>query len=59
MENCVAVRDLTAFTCEDVDDMALLIQKLRTEEKLNCNVVHSDAATEVEFRSRTPIESLL
>lgn len=58
VENCVQQRDMIAFVCEDVEDMNLLIQKLRSEQKLNVNIVHSEPATSLRFRSKVPIDEL-
>lgn len=53
----MAVRDLTAFVCEDADDMSLLIRELQ-QEGLNCNAVHSGAANSVKFVPKTPVDEL-
>lgn len=58
VENTIAFRDLTAFVCEDVDDMTLLIKKLRNEQKLNINVVHQEPANSMMYQSRIPIDQL-
>lgn len=55
VENCIPIRDLIAFTCEDVDDMTLLVEKLRIDMNLSCSVVHSDASTKLNFKSKAPI----
>lgn len=58
LENCIADRDLTAFTCECKQDMTLLHKKLRIEQKLNANMLHSDAATAVNYRANREINQL-
>lgn len=58
IETAIGVRDLIAFTCTNVEDMNLLLRKLRVEQRLKCNVVHSDAATSVKYRSNAQITSL-
>lgn len=58
MENCIADRDLTAFTCECKEDMSLLHKKLRIEQKLNANMLHSDAATTINYRAQRDINQL-
>lgn len=58
LENCIAERDLVAFTCEEKDDMSILHRKLRVEQKLSVNILHSSAATEVAHKARQPISKL-
>lgn len=60
VENSVAERDLIAFVCEDIEDMNLLIIKLRSEMKLQCNIIHSESATSIlpKFASTIPIKEL-
>lgn len=42
VEARIAYRDLISFTCTNPDDLNLLIQKLRTEQKLKINVICSE-----------------
>lgn len=59
LENTIAKRDLIAFTCEDRDDMALFLRKVRQEMKLEgVNVVFSEPADRLMYKSRLPIQSL-
>lgn len=58
LENCIADRDLTAFTCECKEDMTLLHKKLRIELKLNANMLHSDPATSIKYRAPRDINQL-
>lgn len=59
LENSIGKRDMIAFTCEDKDDMALFLRKVRQEMKLDgVNVVFSEPADELRFRSKIPIEHL-
>ncbi|XP_065087737.1 structural maintenance of chromosomes protein 5 [Ochlerotatus camptorhynchus] len=59
LENTIAKRDLIAFTCEDKDDMKLFLQKVRQEMKLEgVNVVHSEPADQLLYRSKVPIQNL-
>lgn len=58
LENCISERDLIAFTCEEKDDMSILHQKLRVEQKLNVNMLYSAASNELSFRARNPISKL-
>lgn len=57
-ENVISVRDLIAFTCERKEDVSLLGRKLRNEQHLNVNIVHSEAAQSVSYRPQIPIEHL-
>lgn len=50
-ENVIAVRDLTAFLCENKDDMAKLFKCLRTEKKLEVNILSVKAVRALEYRS--------
>ncbi|XP_062563609.1 structural maintenance of chromosomes protein 5 [Armigeres subalbatus] len=59
LENTIARRDLIAFTCEDRDDMALFLRKVRQEMKLEgVNVVFSEPSDQLNYQSRLPIQSL-
>lgn len=57
-ENIIPVRDLVAFTCERKVDMEILHKKLRTDESLNINIVHSAASDQVNFQPKRPINQL-
>lgn len=58
IEAAIGLRDLTAFTCTNVEDMNLLMKKLRVEQRLKCNVVHSDAATSIQYHPNAQIAAL-
>lgn len=57
-ENCISHKDLVSFVCEQKEDMALLHQKLRNEEKLKVNMTHSPPATTVIHTATRPISEL-
>ncbi|XP_050458298.1 structural maintenance of chromosomes protein 5 [Cataglyphis hispanica] len=42
LENIIPFRDLVAFTCENKQDMNLLLRYLRDQQKLQVNAVYSD-----------------
>ena len=62
LENRVPFHDLTAFYCEDKDDMNQLMRVLREDMKLQgINVVHappSGDSNAVEFQPRMAISEL-
>lgn len=58
IEACVNQRDLIAFTCELKEDMELMHQKLRTEQRLNVNLIHSPAAQRLAYRAPRDIAEL-
>ncbi|XP_058459192.1 structural maintenance of chromosomes protein 5 [Malaya genurostris] len=59
LENTISKRDLIAFTCEDRDDMALFLRKVRQEMRLDgVNVIYSEPAEELLYRSKIPIQQL-
>lgn len=59
LENTIGKRDMIAFTCEDRDDMALFLQKVRQEMQLEgVNVVFSEPADELHYAPKIPIQSL-
>uniref|UniRef100_A0A8D8ITH6 Structural maintenance of chromosomes protein 5 n=1 Tax=Culex pipiens TaxID=7175 RepID=A0A8D8ITH6_CULPI len=59
LENTIGKRDLIAFTCEDRDDMALFLRKVRQEMKLEgVNAVFSEPADQLNYHPRIPIEQL-
>lgn len=58
IETAIGVRDLTAFTCTNVEDMNLLLKKLRIDRRLKCNVVHSPATQTVQYRPKVAITTL-
>lgn len=57
-ENVISMRDLTAFVCEDKNDMNALLKHLRQQQKLIVNAVHSDPNKEIDDQPLVPIESL-
>ncbi|XP_014204116.1 structural maintenance of chromosomes protein 5 [Copidosoma floridanum] len=57
-ENLISQRDLTAFVCEDKNDMNMLLKYLRTQQKLKINAVHSDPNKEVNDAPRVPLENI-
>lgn len=58
LENVIPLRDLIAFTCENKQDMNLLIKYLREQQKLQVNVVHSDPMKRVSIQPMIPIEDI-
>ncbi|EFN85556.1 structural maintenance of chromosomes protein 5 [Harpegnathos saltator] len=58
LETVIPLRDLIAFTCENKDDMNLLIKYLREQQRLQVNVVHSDPMKRVAMQPTIPIESI-
>ncbi|XP_055591280.1 structural maintenance of chromosomes protein 5, partial [Uranotaenia lowii] len=59
LENTINKRDMIAFTCEDKEDMALFLRKVRQEMQLEgVNVVFSEAADDLHYQPKIPIQSL-
>lgn len=58
LETVIPLRDLIAFTCENKQDMNLLIKYLREQERLQVNVVHSDPMKRITMQSIVPIEDI-
>lgn len=60
VENTIPIRDRVAFTCVLKEDMNTLILKLRDEQKLNVNVVHSgmERSSINQYQPSIPIEQL-
>lgn len=58
LENIIPFRDLIAFTCENKQDMNLLLKYLRDQQKLQINVVHSDPMKVVSMQPHIPIENI-
>lgn len=58
LENIIPFRDLIAFTCEDKQDMNLLLKYLRDQQKLQVNVVHSDPKKRISTQPNIPIENI-
>ncbi|RLU20141.1 hypothetical protein DMN91_006747 [Ooceraea biroi] len=58
LESIISVRDLIAFTCENKQDMNLLLKYLRDQQKLQVNVVHSDPMKRVFMQPEIPIENI-
>lgn len=58
LENIIPFRDLIAFTCEDKEDMNLLLKYLRDQQKLKVNVVHSDPMKRISMQPNIPIENI-
>lgn len=57
LENIIEKRDRVAFICEDKNDMNLLIQSLRIQQKLKVNILHS-SSEERNYQPNIPIENL-
>ncbi|XP_037941718.1 structural maintenance of chromosomes protein 5-like [Teleopsis dalmanni] len=55
-ENIIPIRDLCAFTVEDIDDFSLLVNDLNTKLNLKINLCFSEPATKCHY---TPNVSLL
>jgi len=58
LENIIPTRDLIAFTCENKQDMKLLLMYLRDQQKLQVNVVHSDPMKKVSTQPNVSIDDL-
>ncbi|KAK5648718.1 hypothetical protein RI129_003610 [Pyrocoelia pectoralis] len=60
VENTIPFRDRVAFTCVLKEDMNMLILKLRDEQRLNVNVVHSgmERSSLHQYQPTIPIEQL-
>ncbi|XP_076240283.1 structural maintenance of chromosomes 5 isoform X2 [Calliopsis andreniformis] len=58
LENIIPFRDLVAFVCETKQDMNLLLQYLRDEQKLQVNAVHSDPTKHVSMSPYIPLEHI-
>lgn len=58
LENIISYRDLIAFTCENKQDMKLLLMYLREKQKLQVNVIHSDPIKQVSMQPNIPIDDL-
>jgi structural maintenance of chromosomes protein 5 len=58
LENAVNNRDLIAFTCECKEDMAVFMQKIRTEQRLNANVVHSPRNDKLMYSPTVPLRQI-
>lgn len=50
-ENMIPIRDLLTFSCEDNDDVQKLFKCLRTEQKLEVNIIHTKPVRALEFSS--------
>nr|XP_014089188.1 structural maintenance of chromosomes protein 5 [Bactrocera oleae] len=57
-ENIISLRDLLAFTCEDKDDVSLLVSELCVKQKLHINVGHAPTSSRINYRPDIPIESI-
>lgn len=58
LETIIPVRDLLAFTCENKQDMNLLLKCMRDDQNLQVNVVHSDPMKRVSMQPGIPIENI-
>ncbi|KAL6263333.1 hypothetical protein P5V15_006130 [Pogonomyrmex californicus] len=58
LENIIRFRDLIAFTCENKQDMNLLLKYLRDQQKLQVNVLHSDPMKRISMQPHIPIENI-
>ncbi|XP_063905128.1 structural maintenance of chromosomes protein 5-like [Zophobas morio] len=58
VENVIPMRDRTAFTCCNKDDMNNLIKYLRNEKRLTVNVLYAGDRNSTPFHSAIPIEQL-
>lgn len=50
IENCVKVKDLIAFTCEETEDLNKFLKICRVDNKLEINAVHSPPSDTLEFK---------
>lgn len=57
LENVISFRDLIAFTCENKQDMNLLLKYLRDQQKLQINVIHSDPTKKI-MPSNIPLQDI-
>jgi len=58
LESIIPFRDLVAFTCENKQDMNLLLKYLRDQQKLQVNVVHSDPMKKIAMHPNISIEDI-
>ncbi|XP_053957144.1 structural maintenance of chromosomes protein 5 [Anastrepha ludens] len=57
-ENTISIRDLLAFTCENKEDVSLLVNELCVKQKLKISVGHASPANKINYRADIPIDSL-
>lgn len=58
LENTISYNDMVAFVCENSQDMNLLVNSLRSQQKLVVNVVHSDPNRRVRMNPNIPLEEI-
>ncbi|XP_051166122.1 structural maintenance of chromosomes protein 5 [Leptopilina boulardi] len=58
LESTISYNDMIAFVCENSEDMNLLVNSLRGQQKLVVNVVHSDPNRNVRMNPNIPIEEI-
>lgn len=58
LETIIPFRDLIAFTCENKQDMNLLLKYLRDQQKLQVNAVYSDPMKQISMKPQIPIEDI-
>lgn len=58
LETIISHKDLVAFTCENKQDMNLLLKYLRNQQKLQVNVVHSDITKAISMQPNIPLEDI-
>lgn len=58
VEARIGYKDLISFCCTNADDLNLLVQKLRNEQKLKINVICSDECDSTQYISEIPISDL-
>lgn len=58
LESTINYNDMIAFVCENAEDMNLLVNSLRSQQKLVVNVVHSDPNRRVRMQPNIPIEEI-
>ncbi|XP_017484448.1 PREDICTED: structural maintenance of chromosomes protein 5 [Rhagoletis zephyria] len=57
-ENTISIRDLLAFTCENKEDVSLLVNELCVKQKLQVSVGHAPPASKINYRADVSIDSL-
>lgn len=50
-ENVISTRDMLTFSCENKDDVQKLFKILRTEQKLQVNIIYTKASRTVDASS--------
>lgn len=58
VEARIGYKDLISFSCTNPDDLNLLVQKMRGEQKWKVNVICSDESDSSQYNAEIPISDL-